>query len=424
MIRRFPNYEQLRLHLRRASKGLVWAAPGQVDAGLASLATFLAGIFAVRLLTPSALGAYALLFSAFQIANQVSSELIFVPSQIIAVDLPSAQRLSMWRHSVPRGGLLAVIASMGVPLGALPIVAAVDRSDLVALAVSAIALATLSPIQDHLRALFHLSQKSWVAALMSAVNLLATGSSLFLINGGVPSWKPFGALAVGNAASLVAGVSAIALARPGHVPRPALSELFALGKWLIATGISKNGLTYLARTVLNFSAGTAALGFVEGARIVAQPINVVSLGLMAQAGPRLIQAGSQRDLKKARAWRVRFWLLLTGTAIPYLIIAGFPTGINPLTELTPRAFEVRGLTAAVFVAVVIGALVRPLRTELLGARLQRDVTRITILSGAAEIAAMLGGRLVGPFAAPIGLFMSALFAVALYSRKLRSVYRT
>jgi hypothetical protein len=259
---------------------------------------------------------------------------------------------------------------------------------------------------------------------MSAANLLATGSSLFLPNGSVSSWKPFGALAIGNAVSIVAGLLTIALARLQHVPRPALSELFALGKWLLATGISKNGITYLARTLLNFTAGTAALGFVEGARIVAQPINVVSLGLMAQAGPRLIESGSQRDLRKARSWRIRFWLLLTAAAIPYLVIAGFPTAINPLTDLTPRAFEVKGLTAAVFLAVVVGALVRPLRTELLGARLQRDVTRITILSGAAELAAMFSGGFVGPFAAPIGLLMSAIVAAALYSKTLRSIYGT
>ena len=88
-----------------------WATPGQVDSGFNSLATFLAGIFAVRELSPGGLAVYALLFGAFNIMNQVSLQTVFQPSQIMSVRLSESSRLGMLRYSLRAGSIISQTAS-------------------------------------------------------------------------------------------------------------------------------------------------------------------------------------------------------------------------------------------------------------------------------------------------------------------------
>lgn len=394
-----------------------------MDAGLASLATFGAGIFAVRQLTVDQLGAYALLFSALQVAIQIPAELVLIPSQVVAVDHPVERRLGMLRHSLPKGMGLGLLAAFAVPLGVLPVLSVVPLEEVAPLAITAAALAWVSPIQDHFRSMFHLSSKSWSAAAISAVHLVATAGALLTISRSFPLWAPLGALLIGNVASLILAWIMFRRINPVVSVKPSRAEISSVGRWLLLTGLSKTGAGYATRAALNALVGTAALGFVESARVVSQPINVLALGLMAQVGPKLTEASAQRDLSAVTRWRRRFVVLLCLTALPYIGMAAWPWPANPLALMTPRAYEVTGLTAVMLVAVAVACLLRPLRAELLGARLQRVITKVTISTSLIEIAVIAAGSVFGAYVVPLGIFVSAVAGVVFLTKRMRAIYQ-
>ena len=108
------------------------------------------------------------------------------------------------------------------------------------LALTAALTTILSPVQDHLRRVFHLADQSWRAAATSAVQFgvatvcLAVGYFAF----DVPAaWLPFGSLAVANAASLTAG---FALARPGAEAggHPGIRSLWSQGVFLLLGAVA------------------------------------------------------------------------------------------------------------------------------------------------------------------------------------------
>lgn len=421
-VKRVSWYKQARPHIQRVWRGLVWASPGQIDAGTASLATFAAGLFAVARLDVGQLGAYSLLFGAFVVVNQVATELVLVPSQIFAIDQPMEARLGMLRHSVPRGGLVAIPASLFLPLGLLPVITVLPISELAPLALSAMALAILSPLQDHLRSMFHLASRSWVSAAMSIVHAAGTGIALAVLGSLYPLWAPYGALAIGNALSLTFAGFIFSRIRPSACRRPTRHEMTSMGGWLLANGLVKTGSAYAGRALLNTFAGITALGFVEAARVASQPLNVLSLGLIAQAGPGLTQASAERNLQAAKLWRRRFFLLFCLVGIPYVALTSVPWRFNPLAILTPRAFEVPGLTVATMVGVMAACLLRPFRVELLGVRLQKVVTQVTVLGSLIELALMPLARLIGGYVVPLGLLLGTAAGIVLFYRKIREVY--
>jgi O-antigen/teichoic acid export membrane protein len=400
----------------------LWATPGQLDAGFSSLATFAAGIYAVRELSTVSLGGYALLFSAFHVINQVSAELVFSPSQIIAVDLRGRHRLGMLAHSIPRGGVVALFSSLAVPLGVLTIASQIPRSDLIPLSISAALLAFASPVQDHLRAMLHMAEASWIAALMSAIHFATTILMLLTLSSLVPPWAPFGALFAGNCLSLALGAAWVGRQQVPASNRPTFRELRWLGGWLLASGIGKTSMRYAVTAFLNLVAGVAALGFVEGARVVSQPINVLAQGLMAQVGPRLTAAAAQKDKPAARRWTRRFALLLCGVAVPYALLTAWPWAFNPLATIAPRAYAVPGLTVATSLGVLVASLMRAQRMQLLGARLQKTVARVTIATGLLELALIGTGVIIGAYASPLAAGVVAVVGMIWFARRMRRVY--
>jgi hypothetical protein len=70
---------------------------GLLDAGLASLASFVVGVYAARFLPASELGAYALFFTAFLLAAVVPAQLILTPAEIAAVGVARGERVGLRR---------------------------------------------------------------------------------------------------------------------------------------------------------------------------------------------------------------------------------------------------------------------------------------------------------------------------------------
>lgn len=404
-------------------RGVIWASPGQLDAGFASLATFIAGLVAVRILDVEGLAAYALLSSTFLIASQLPAELIFNPSQVLAIDLPVATRLGMLRHSIRRGFVAAAISALFVPLGVGPILGSVSVRDLIPMSLSATALSVVSPLQDHIRAMLHLSGRSWIAAATSAIHLVGTGVTLVVLYQGYPLLAPFGALTVGNVLSVVVSILWVLRLQAPSVTKPRFGELRVLGGWLLATGFARTALGYGTRSIIGLMAGIPSLGFLEGSRIVAQPIFVITQGLIAQVGPKSTEAGATRDSYAASRWRLRFVVLLSLIALPYALVTAASWPGNPFSELAPRAYAIPGLTATMLVAVWLTAVLRPLKAEMLGARLQRPLAYLTIWLGLIEIAIAFTAIQIGAFAAPIGMTISAILMAILLRRYLLSLYR-
>jgi len=406
----------------RLRRAITWATPGQLDAGFASLATFITGLAAIRELGTSGLAAYALLISAYHVANQFPKQLIFSPSQVLAVDLPAKERLGALAHSVPRGAWMSAASALAVPLGALFVSGAVPRQDLIALSLTAALLAVVSPIQDHVRAVLHMSRASWMAAAMSATNLAGTGLLLAVMYSSI-SWAVFGSLFVGNCLSLGVGAVWIARRRTPPPPRPSMQHLRWLGGWLLASGLSKTMIRYGVNVLLTIFVGIVGLGFIQAARVVAQPVNVFSQGVMAQVGPYLTEAASRRNAVAARRWSRRFVALLGMVAVPYLMLVATPWWLNPFAALAPRAYEVPGLVAATVLVVAASAYMRSLRLQLLGARLQKIAARITILAGLVELALVSSGSVIGAYAAPFAAGAATVITILWFLRTLRQVYR-
>jgi O-antigen/teichoic acid export membrane protein len=75
------------------------------------------------------------------------------------------------------------------------------------------------------------------------------------------------------------------------------------------------------------------------------------------------------------------------------------------------------------VSVAVACLLRPLRAELLGARRQKVVTRVTIGTGLIEIALILAfGWFMGEYAVPLALGIASLIGIFLFRRHLLGLY--
>lgn len=388
--------------LTRVRPFLSWVTAGQLDAGLASLGSFIAGLYAVRELSASELGAYALMFNAYVMVTQFSAQLIYTPSEVHSVGWDQEQRLTGLQASTRKGTMVAIVASLGMVLAALPLAGSVSSVIVVAFVVSGLLLAMVSPTQDHVRRTFHLAGQSWRAATMSAVMVVATAGGIIGVGELSPAWAPFGGLLVGNVVSLA--ISRKWLRGLGPAPDvPSYRELFSRGRWLLGVGLASTGFGYLSATLVKVLAGVAALGYVEGARVVAQPINIISLGLVAVVAPQAMEASLHKDRGRARRWRVRFLLLLAMVAVPYALLTGGSWSANPLVGLIPNAYAVEGLVTLSLISAFLNSASNPWRAELLAARLEGVLGRSVATTGLLESAVVAGtAGVAGPAALPIG----------------------
>jgi O-antigen/teichoic acid export membrane protein len=398
---------------------------GLCDTGLSSLATFVAGLFAARILDPGELGSYALVFSAFVVASMVPAQAVFVPAEVAALDVPRRERLASIRRSIRLGAPVALLAAVGMIAWILVAPRNASLSVLTAFTVTAAATTFVSPIQDHMRRMLHLADASWYAAGVSLIHLAVVVGAVGLWSAaGIPAeWVPFGALAAANLLSLSAG--ALMAMRNGGAASPvryALTDLLRAGRWLLAIGLLPTGAGFAAAVVISHLAGVDTLGHAEAARIMTQPLFVLSTGLSAFLGPRSMEAGRGRVLHDARDISRGFvWLMLV-TGIPYLLLTGVPWSWSPLPALVPTAYAIRGLVAATAFATILNGLVFPYRSELLGAGRQRTLASVEIAGNALRLAAAGLAGAVGAFAAPGGLACLGLVRAVGYGRALRQHY--
>ncbi len=379
---------------------------------MASLATFLAGLYSLRVLDPSELGTYALFFSAFITVMAVSGRLIFLPAEITATLRPLPHRLGVLSDSLRLGVPVAVVAGTAVAAAALVAPAEVTADVVVPLLVTSVACTMVSPVQDHIRRMFHVGQRSWRAAWISAGQL--AGVVVFLgvlrMSGVARTWHPFGALASANVASCILGIALWIRIRGGIPPDPVpLRTLLRPGKWLVVVDLAPQLAGFVAAALVANLSSAQTLGYAEGARVLARPVAVLAAGLMAVLGPRLMSAAANRDAAEARRLSQVYAGVLAASGSAYLLLAGFDWVGNPLPQLVPTAYAVPGLAALSIIAYTVdraaGGGARP---QLLGAARERRVAAVETVASSAWIVAGATAPVTGAFAMPIGYLAMAI----------------
>lgn len=401
--------------------------PGLADAGLASLATFAVGIAAARLLSQADLGAYAIFFSGFVLAGILPTSLVLQPLEIWLVKLPRAERLCGFGRNL-RWGLLAAALSV-LPYGGVALLIdgnTVASSTLIAFWATGTLAGLLSPLQDHLRRLFHLAGWGKFAAYTSLVQFLVViGAILVLLGYDVSTpWVPLGALIIANAVSLVAAIGMAqagvrATNRQGSAPQqPQLQSILGSGRWLLVQGVVTQGSGFAVVALVGAIAGLVALGQAEAARIVVQPLMVLGGGLMASLGPRSMEAGAARDVGRARALRRRYWQLLVPLGVLYLGYVSWNVPLNLMRNLVPIAYDTKGLVLVTGIGALVAGMSFVPRSELLGMGHVRDLTWIDGTASAVHITASgLAAVRLGSFSLPAGAIVSSVVRTVLRTRQ-------
>lgn len=426
-----PHGERRRRHPRsfRAplmAGGLRHKVPaGLLDAGFNSLGTFAVGVAAAQLLDPALLGVYAVFFTAYQLGLVPPMYLIYLPAEVRAVSRDATARMPIVRHSLRYGLTVAVVSLLTIGLASLVVWNEVDRDDLVALALTAILPILLMPAQAHVRRMFHIAGKSWRAATISGVQLAASVAGIVaLVLAGVPdAWVPFGGFSI---AAVVSLGYAIALAgsslRTESMP-VGIGDLVRSGRWLLVTGLVPSAAGFVIAALISHLAGSEALGYAEGARLVAQPMMVLGVGLNASLGPRSMEAGFRRDRADARRVARVFVAIIGVATLVYLAIAGGDWPWNPLARLIPPAYEIPGLAATTIVASALAGMVLANQRELYGGGYEKRLAGIEVLAYTFGVAIAAAAGVLQSFARPLSLAASNVWRGIHYQKALGRMYR-
>jgi hypothetical protein len=398
---------------------------GVVDAGLASLATFLVGLIAATRLDAAVLGAYALFFTAFLVAAVVPAQLLLLPAEIAALALPSPDRTGVVGRSLKLALPLSAATAAVTTVAAASLTRGVPAEVVLPLAVGAAGTSFLSPLQDHVRKMFHLAGASWRAALMSVIQVVGVVAAIgvFTLAGVATPWIPLGALTAANAVSLTGGL----LLRPRRAapaPRPRLSlrPLLAQGRLLLVVGGVPVAASFLVAATVTRLAGPEPLGFAEAARILSQPLLVLSMGLGAVIGPRSMESGARADAGQARRYAIVFALLIGGASVVYGVIALTPVTGARLAAIFPGAYAVPGLILLTLVGNTLYGIVTPYRSELLGARRERGLAGVEIVGAAGQCLVALVAGALHAYARPAATAVHGVVRLAGYLRLRRNVY--
>jgi O-antigen/teichoic acid export membrane protein len=398
-----------------------------LDVGLSSLATFVVGVYAARHLDPVALGAYAFVFAVFTALQDPTAQLVFAPVEIGSLAVGPAVRFQLTRQSLPMGAAVSSAATLALPLLVYAWLAmtgaAVSWQILVALVVTAMANTIVSPLQDHLRNMHHLCGSHLRAARVSLVQLAVVSCAIAAaIKTRVPPpWVPFGSLALAN---LTSGAFAWQNSNsvPATLPKLKFRQLVRQGKYIFASGAVPSVAGMVVSALLTRLAGIAILGYLEAARVAAQPLSVLSKGISAVGSPRAMQAACDHDPPRAKRVAVIWDTVLIGFAICYALAIGWRHPLNPLMRLVPAAFVIPGLVLARIGANLTLTATMPFRMQLLATRKEKLVAKAEAIGNLLRIAATTSAAVVGAFAEPIGLFIQAISRIPFYSRGLKAEY--
>jgi hypothetical protein len=325
--------------LRRVPAGLV-------DSMLSSLGSFLMGLFAQYFLLPETLGTYGLFYQAFIAVSVIPTGIVFSPVEYTSAGIAARhRRVQLLPQSLQLGMAPAVLAALLVPLVLIIPSEGQSVGSRVGFAVTAALVAVASPMQDHIRRMLHQAGLSWTAAATSAVQVLIV--ALALVTSKIahvpPAWVPFGALA---AANIVSGGFGLWKGKPGH-RAPMLLKLRTLfvtmGGWIVVGNVLSASGPFLNFALLTGLGNSTDVGNGEGARVLAQPVTVLVIGLLAVLNPEIMEAANNRSIRKLIKFCVLFWGLAAVAILGWALLVGFQWPFNPLPRFQKPAYAVHGL---------------------------------------------------------------------------------
>jgi O-antigen/teichoic acid export membrane protein len=179
---------------------------------------------------------------------------------------------------------------------------------------------------------------------------------------------------------------------------------------------------FFSSTIITRLAGAEVLGYAEAARIVAQPLYVLTIGLSASLWPRSMEAAAGRSRGAARHIARLTAAVIVLAGVLYGATTIVPWWGNPLGTLIPQAYVVEGLVALSVLGFVVVGVSFPPRTELIGAGMERSLAGVALLAGALQCAAAFSAVWIGPFARPVGLTLFATVLVLGCWRQLKALY--
>ncbi len=399
---------------------------GVLDAGISSLSGFVIGFSAALLLNPEMLGVYAVFFASYGLAMVIPAELALAPAEIASVRLEERGRASILIPSLTTGGMIAIVASL-LTLLSIPFTASIATSgQLLWLSIATAIAAVFGPLEDHVRRVLHLSGRSWAALIASSAMLVSSIVAVVVLSliFSDRSAVPLTALAISNAASLITGV---VLARPRKdplassiaKPRALLSD----GRSLVFSGGLPSGAAFVISGLVTSLAGAAYLGYAEAARVVAQPVFVLGIGLLRVLGPHSMKAGQDGLPEVGKHVRRTFLLILWAGSIAYAAFAGWAWPLNPFWHLVPEAYHVAGLVLIVVLGnAIIGSGLSD-RSELLGAGKERKVAMTEVGATIVALVIAVTAGYTKAFARPLGRLLSGTYRASSYRRQVGSLYR-
>lgn len=398
-----------------------------VDAGFASLATFVAGLSAVNLLSDENRGVYGVFFAAFVVGTTFPHNLVYLPSQVYAVAQPVAERMRHIGKVTGIGLLFSGFGVISIVVAALVTASHTTAPVTFALTLTAGLSVAVSAAQDNLRRMLHVRERHWSAASLSIVQFVVVAIAvLTMLSLDVPVyWIPFGSLFIANIVSSSLGfVRAGGFGVPDTPPELAPRQLVVSGRWLLGQAIIPTGATFLATAIITTLAGAAAMGYAEAARIVAQPVLVMATGLTAVLGPRVMASGVHRDNEGGSLILKKFAILTVIPGLAYLAIAGWDVPWNPMAFVVPSAYTVVGLVAVAIIANIASGLVFLRVEELMGARREVDLVKVSLIASVFMVLVALTAGVTQSFALPLGVLFLSIVRFAGYKHYRRIVYRS
>lgn len=194
------------------------------------------------------------------------------------------------------------------------------------------------------------------------------------------------------------------------------------GRWLLLVEVATSGALFLSSTIITRLAGAEALGYAESARIVAQPLYVLTIGLSASLWPRSMEAAAGRSREAARRIARLTAAVMLVAGVLYGTVTVVPWWGNPLGTLIPQAYAIEGLVGLSVLGFMVVGLSFPPRTELIGAGLEKPLARVAVLAGVLQCAASFAALWMGAFARPLGVTLFATVLVLGCWRQLRMLY--
>ena len=118
-------------------------------------------------------------------------------------------------------------------------------------------------------------------------------------------------------------------------------------------------------------------------------------------------------------WRRTFYVTFLSATTIYGLWVVLPWALNPFSRLFPSAFTITGLVAFSFAAQVMGNLMAPYVSELLGTRKEANLAKIEVLAQGLNVAVAGSAAVLGPFALPVGQTAAGAIKLAAYRRLTR-----